>query len=222
MSHFLLFCFLPATLASLCHNSHAVTEAMHNAYMESLQAQNRSETVNYLYSLCKNDRRCSRAYYMDLTDDTQESNRVAAFEYLVRHWTAEGGSSMSELTQKFCAMGDPETLRDTLWLAKLRLEAHESLSVRCGANERFVFVPSSLQGECVCADEHNCQENGHLASEPLTLSTVSLVAVSVVIILFVCLRIRNDMALYRVAMAVEKHCDERCVYKKKFGQKLRP
>jgi len=159
---------------------------------------------------------------MDLADDTQESGRLAAFEYLVRRWTPEGGQSLAAMTREFCAVSDPDRLRDTLWLAKLRLEAYEALSVRCGANERFVFSASSMQGECVCADEHNCRENGHLASEPLTLSTVSLLAVSIVIVLFVCLRIRNDQALYRATMRVQKHCDEQCVYRRSFAGKLKP
>ena len=218
----LLLILAAPVLGSLCHNEHAVTASMHAVYMDSLQRQTRNETVQYLYTLCKHDRRCSHAYYMDLSENTPEDRKLAAFEYLVRHWTAEGGESMAGLTRQFCATTDPTTLRDTLWLAKLRLEAHESLSVRCGANERFVFVPSSLQGECVCADEHNCQENGHLAAEPLTLSTVALLAVSVVVVFFVCIRIRNDQDLRRVVLLMEKHCDEQCVYKKNFAERLKP
>ena len=222
MTTLFVLAFAPFALASLCHNDHAVTASMHAVYMNSLRQQTRNESVAYLYSLCKNDRRCSRAYYMDLAAETPEQNRLSAFEYLVRHWTPEGGRSLAAMTREFCAVSDPDRLRDTLWLAKLRLEAYEALSVRCGANERFVFSAASMQGECVCADEHNCRENGHLASEPLTLSTVSLLAVSVVIVLFVCLRIRNDQALYRVTLRVEKHCDEPCVYKRDFARRLKP
>src|SRR6056297_1820344 len=158
--------------AQFCHNNHSVARESHAAYISSLGSQTRQQSIEFLYGLCKADDRCRRAYYMDLDDGSDEKSKHKAFEYLVRHWTASGGKSLSSIAEAFCETTDPETLRNNLWVAKMRLEAYESLTVRCGANERFVFVPSRMQGQCICADEHNCQENGHLASEPITLSSV--------------------------------------------------
>jgi len=207
--------------ASLCHNEHAVSASMHAVYVDSLRRQTRADTLEYLYGLCAADDRCRRAYYMDLDDGANADDQRRAFEYLVRHWTHAGGESLATMTEEFCDAGDPAQLRDRLWLAKLRLEAYESLSVRCGANERFVFVPSTMQGECICADEHNCQENGHLASEPLTLSTAALVLASAVVTVYVCLRIRNDRKLFQTFRKIQEECGEDSPIRRQFAERIK-
>ena len=219
ISLLLALCAATGALASLCHNQHAVSLSMHAAYLESLQLTEREDAVEYLFDLCSQDERCRRAYYMDLSDGSEENQRRQAFEYLVRHWA--DGASMASMAETFCAQEDATALRDQLWLAKLRLEAYESLAVRCGANERFVFVPSTMQGECICADEHNCQENGHLASEPLTLSTVALVLASVLVGFYVCVRIRNDRKLFEAFQTLRRECEDGCPHRRQLAERIK-
>lgn len=214
LSSFCLLLALPrATSASICHaGSHPITETMHEAYLEDLRTQSLGETVQYLYALCVADETCARAYYLGRADSVETD--LLAFGYLVRHWTDQGGISLAAHAEQFCALASADTLRDTLWLTKLRLEACESQSVRCGANERFVFVPETLQGDCVCIDDHNCREYGNLHSGSLTLSQIALLLVSAVLTVYLALRIRNARALYRAYRLSERHCHEGCSYRK--------
>ena len=218
----LVFIFLatPLTAAFLCHNNHSVTPAAHSVYVKALRQQTRGESVEYLFDLCQSDSRCRKAYYMN-PDGGNTDNARRAFEYLVRHWTASGGESMASIAEEFCEISRPETLWDTLWLAKLRLEAHESNNIRCGANERFVFVPATMQGECMCVDEHNCQENGNLSEETVTLSTVALVMASSLVVVYLLLRIRNDQELFLVFRKIRKDCDEKCGHRAELVDKIK-
>lgn len=196
----LLFLFVVATVAEFdCTLS----------WVDALARQSRAETLATLESLCAADADCARVYFTASTPH--------AFRYLTRRWLFPFGaqndtSTLAVHARRFCSRSS-DNERDLwleLWTLRARVEQLESRDARCGANEQFVLSLDTMEGQCVCAEEHNCLERDQLlslerdgrvrlaASTP-TLSTVALTLASVAVLLFVGLRaITTGMLLRRL------------------------
>lgn len=167
-------------------------------WLDSLARQSRAETLATLEALCKADADCARAYFTATTPH--------AFRYLTRRWLFPYGaqndtSALAAHARRFCSHSvvNERDLWFELWTLRARVERLESREALCGANEQFVFSLETMEGQCVCAEEHNCLERDQLlalerdgtvrlsATSP-TLATVSLTLASLAVILFVVLR----------------------------------
>lgn len=188
---------------SVCHNAHDATPSDHASYVRTSLATEQ-QTLAYLYGVCARNEKCARAYHLGQAESSHE-NDLAAFEYQTRHWMRRRGAT--RFLAERCRAVDVESAREQLWLDKMRLEAYEAPIVNCGSNERFVYVPAKQQGECICADDHNCAERGNLENEPMTLSTVALTLVSLVAIVHIVVRIVASVRLARLARHLQRRLD---------------
>ncbi len=186
-----------------------------DGWLQSMERASRDDTVASLEALCVADADCARVHFTASTPH--------AFRYLTRRWLFPFAphnetSALAAHARAVCeTVGVDEaellkTLWQQLWTLRARVERLESREAMCGANEQFVLSLDTMEGQCVCAEEHNCLERDqllslerdgavHLAASSATLATVALTLASAAVLLFVGVRALAVGALLRQLMA---------------------
>lgn len=208
-----------STDMSMCHNNHRTTPTMFARYMSDMNEQPHDEMINRMFSLCVHSKECRTLYNLDIErEDATAQELLMAFRYLVRGWATS--ETISSAISEACRTKTLDEFVNWFLLTNLLVRSHTSATVQCARNERFVFSVKTLTGMCVCADEHNCEENGHLASEGVTLTTVSLFSLSVVVGVYVILSIRKVLIGTETYKAVRDHCADGCPHRARFVAEL--